>query len=128
MGLSNLVTARFNVAATRDGLASLALTRRQEIDGFIEGLFGGKKTVDLPERAHHGVGVLGEMRALIAGVHNVASDQMKAANVMYIEGTLRQMTELTRIAEHEILEVVLSCTRARRQVLAALPARKPTIH
>ena len=119
---------RLRVAATRDGLATLALTRRQEIDGFIEGLFGGKEAVDLPERAHRGVGVLGEMRALIAGVHNLASNQTKAAKVTDIEGTLRQIGELTKIAEHEIHAVVLSCTLARRQMLAARPARKPTIH
>lgn len=119
---------RLRVAATRDGLATLALTRRQEIDGFIEGLFGGKEAVDLPERAHRGVGVLGEMRALIAGVHNLASNQTKAAKVTDIEGTLRRIGELTKIAEHEIYAVVLSCTLARRQMLAARPARKPTIH
>ena len=119
---------RPKVAATRDGLAALALTRRQEIDGFIEGLFGGKKAVDLPERAHRGVGVLGEMRALVAGVHNVASDQMKAASATHIGGTMRQFGELTKIAETEIHAVVLSCTRARRQMLAAQRARKPTLH
>ena len=119
---------RLKVAPTRAGLAALALTRRQEIDGFIEGLFGGKDAVDLPERANRSLGVLGEMRALIAGVHNLASNQTKAAKVTDIEGTLRQIGELTKIGEHEIHAVVLSCTRARRQMLAARPARKPTIH
>jgi len=119
---------RPNTAATRDGLAALALTRRQEIDGFFKGLFASKDAVELPQRAHSGVGVLREMRALITGIHNVASDQMKAANVTHIEGTLRQFGELTKIAETEIHEVVLSCTRARRQMLVALPAGKPTLH
>jgi hypothetical protein len=105
---------RLKVASTRAGLAALALTRRQEIDGFIEGLLGGKDAVDLPERANRSLGVLGEMRALIAGVHNLASNQTKAAKVTDIEGTLRQIGELTKIGEHEIHAVVLSCTRARR--------------
>lgn len=119
---------RLKVAITRDGLAALTLTRRQEIDGFIEGLFDGKGSVDLPERAQRGVGVLCEMRALIAGAHSAASDKTKAVPVMDIKGTLRQIAELTKIAEHEIHEVVLSCTRARRQMLAALPVRKPALH
>jgi hypothetical protein len=38
------------------------------------------------------------------------------------------MREMTRIAEHEMHAVVLSCKRARRQMLAAMPARKPTLH
>jgi hypothetical protein len=119
---------RLKVAATRDGLAALALTRRQEIDGFIEGVFGGKEAADLPERAHRGVGVLGEMRALMAGIVNMAPDTTKTVTEKDIEVTLRQMTRLTRIAETEIHAVVLSCTRARRQMLAASPARKPTLH
>ena len=48
-----------------------------------------------------------------------------AANVTDIEGTLGQIGELTKIAETEIHAVVLSCTRARRKMLAALPARRP---
>jgi len=119
---------RLKVAATHDGRAALALTRRQEVDGFIEGLFGGKEAVDLPERAHRGVSVLGEMRALMAGIVQMAPDTTITTTEKDIEGTLRQIGELTKIAEHEIHEVVLSCTRARRQMLAAMPARKPTLH
>jgi hypothetical protein len=42
---------RIETAPTREGLAALALMRRQELDGFIEGLFGREEQVDLPERA-----------------------------------------------------------------------------
>ena len=120
--------SRPDVAATREGLATLALIRRQELDGFVEGLFGAEETMDLPERAHRSLGTLGEMRALIAGVLDVATDGNKAATVGDIEGMLRHMREMTRIAEHEMHAVVLSCKRARRDMLASLPARKPTLH
>jgi hypothetical protein len=113
---------RLDVAATREGLATLALIRRQELDGFIEGLFGSQDSVDLPERAHRSLNILGEMRALIVGVLDVATDWNKPATVGDIEGTLRHMREMTRIAEHEMHAVVLSCKRARRQMLAAVPA------
>jgi hypothetical protein len=93
-----------------------------------EGLFGAEEAIDLPERAHRGLGVLGELRALIAGVLDVATDANKAASVGDIKGTLRQMREMTRIAEHEMHEVILSCKRARRDMLVSLPARKPTLH
>jgi hypothetical protein len=119
---------RPRVAATLDGRATLALTRRQEIDGFIEGLFGGEEAIDLPERAHRGVGVLGEMRALMAGIVIMVPDKANAPTEQAIEATMRQIGELTKIAEHEIHEVVLSCTRARRQMLTATTARRPTLH
>jgi hypothetical protein len=35
---------------------------------------------------------------------------------------------MTKIAQDEIHAIVLSCTRARRQMLAVLPATKPTLH
>lgn len=46
---------RTETKATREGIASLALMRRQELDGFIEGLFGREEEVDFPERAHRGL-------------------------------------------------------------------------
>lgn len=119
---------RPGVAASREGLVTLALIRRQELDGFVEGLFGAEEAIDLPERAHRGLGVLGELRALIVGVLDVATDRNKAASANDIKGTLRQMREMTRIAEHEMHEVILSCKRARRHMLVSLPARKPTLH
>jgi hypothetical protein len=119
---------RPDVAASREGLATLALIRRQELDGFVEGLFGPEEAVDLPERAHRGLGVLGELRALIAGVLDVATDGNKAGSVGEIKGTFRHMREMTRIAEHEMHAVVLSCKRARRDMLVSLRARKPTLH
>jgi hypothetical protein len=119
---------RPDVAATREGLATLALIRRQELDGFVEGLFGTEETLDLPERAHRSLNVLGELRSLIAGARDVALDGSKAAGARDIEETLQHMKEMTLIAEHEMHAVVLSCKRARRDMLAALPARKPTLH
>src|SRR5713226_2106175 len=43
---------RFDMPETSKGLHRLALTRRQELDGFVEGLFGTQEHIDLPERAH----------------------------------------------------------------------------
>jgi hypothetical protein len=119
---------RPDVGATREGLATLALIRRQELDGFVEGLFGAEKTLDLPERAHRSLTVLGELRSLIAGVRDVAMDGSKAAGASDIEDTLQHMKEMTRIAENEMHAVVLSSKRARRDMLALLSARQPSEH
>ena len=120
--------SRPDVAATREGLATLALIRRQELDGFVEGLFGAEIAIDLPERAHRSLTVLGELRSLIAGVCDVAMDGSRAAGASDIEDTLQHMKEMTRIAENEMHAVVLSCKRARRDMLASLPARQPSGH
>ena len=119
---------RMEVPATRDGLATLARLRREELEGFVEGLFGDKESLDLPERAHKALGTLAEIRAMLEGAQVLAEDLTKPAASDQIAVTIGHFRELTRIAEHEIHEAVLSCTRARRQMLAAWPARRPVLH
>jgi hypothetical protein len=119
---------RVETVPTREGLAALALMRRQELDGFVEGLFGREEAIDLPERAHRSLDMLGEMRAMFAAVHEVATDLSKPANDKSMETTLKHMREMTKNAEHEMHAVVLSCKRARKQMLDTLPAQKPTLH
>jgi len=119
---------RRDVMATRECLATLAMIRCQELDGFVEGLFGEEETIDLPERAHRGLDTLSEMRALMAAVLHMARDETKAVSNQDIQTSLRNVREMTKIAEHEIHAIVLSCARSRRQMLAVLPATKPTLH
>jgi hypothetical protein len=119
---------RIETEATREGLAALAMLRRQELEGFVEGLFGNEEALDLPERAHRGLGTLREMRALFEGAEAVARDETKPGTVRDMEKTLRLLRQMTRDAERELHAVLLSCARARRQMLASLPAQKPTLH
>jgi len=60
MGLWNRLTAhqdrqqpfrltRFDVPEAREGLEHIAHVRQEEIDGFVEGLFGVAEVIDLPE-------------------------------------------------------------------------------
>ncbi|MGB5083453.1 MAG: hypothetical protein WBO09_02370, partial [Methylocystis silviterrae] len=93
---------RLDAPATREGLSALALMRRQELDGFVAGLFGQETTIDLPERASRGLDALGEMRALMAAVLDMANDETKPASGQDIQATLRNMREMTKIAEHEM--------------------------
>ena len=119
---------RPDVMATREGLATLATIRCQELDGFVEGLFGDEETIGLPERAHRGLETLSEMRALMAAVVQMARDETKAATDQDLQTSLRNVREMTTIAKHEIHAIFFSCARARRLVLAVLPATKPTLH
>ena len=113
---------------TPQNLATLATTRRQELDGFIEGLFNGEDRIDLPERAHVAVGNLSEMRAMMAGIEELVASDAKSESRTELEATFKHLRELTRIMELEIHEAVLSCTRARKHMLESFPAQKPTVH
>ena len=66
---------RVEVKPTSEGLSALALMRRQELDGFVEGLFGDEEVLDLPERANRSLDLLAEMRASVRGRRRVRRHQ-----------------------------------------------------
>jgi len=66
---------RLPVKQTREGLHHYALVRKQEIEGFMDGLFGPHEELDLPESARDAVEVLGEMRATFAGAITLLDDR-----------------------------------------------------
>ena len=107
---------------------SIALMRCQEIDGFIEGLFGRQGTLDLPERANHSLERLEDLRGLFSTIENVAADDKTEGSRKQLETTLKHMQELTLQTEKEMHAVILTCVRARKQFLASLPIERPTLH
>jgi hypothetical protein len=109
-------------------LGRYGLVRLQELDGFIEGLFNGEDVIDLPERAHEAVEHLAEMRAMMAGICELASRDPHADDRTQFDSTFRHLRKLTRIMETEIHEAVLSCTRARRRMIDGILTEKPTVH
>lgn len=119
---------RLNLEPSAENLARFAQVRRQELEGFVEGLFGDQDRIDLPERAHQALGHLGELRAMMAGIEDLVARDVQAESRTELETTFKHVRELTRIMETEIHEAVLSCTRARRQMLEGLPTQKPTMH
>lgn len=119
---------RVPMEPTAANLGHYGRVRLEELDGFFEGLFDGQETVDLPEQAHQAVGDLGELRAMMAGICELVSRDPDVDNPAQLETTFRQLRELTRIMESEIHETVLSCTRARRQMLAGILTARPMVH
>jgi hypothetical protein len=118
---------QLRVPSTIEGLAALSLVRREEIDGFVEGLFGEAEQIDLPESGYRALGELGEIRAMLAGVHELSTrpeknDEGDAA------GLIEKVEQVGVIAEYELHQAVLSCVRARRQLSHALPVTKPVFH
>jgi hypothetical protein len=71
---------RVEVPETREGVGRLALVRRQEVDGFVEGLFGNEGSIALPERAHRALTALSERRAMLEGVRVLVDDPTKPAS------------------------------------------------
>jgi hypothetical protein len=119
---------RPTVTPTRDGLVQLALIRRQELDGFFEGLFAGAEEVDLPAKASGALDTLGELRAIMVGVYDLAIDESKPAPPADIAVTIKHLRDLTLAMEFEINRVVLECTRARRQRLGSISNAGSTRH
>src|SRR3954454_24139088 len=139
MGLWNQLTAhqerkhpfrliRFEVPQTPEVFEHMAGVRREEIEGFVEGLFGSAEALNLPERAHRALSFLSEIRAMLEGVRRLAADSSKPVSAADLAGTLRNVQELTRIAEQEIHAAVLSCARARRSMSERVQTTKPTLH
>jgi hypothetical protein len=119
---------RVEIRETREGLAHIALIRREELDGFVDGLFGKEQSLELPERAHRALDALSELRAIFDGLYELAGNPTKPVTADDIAQTRRHIRELTKVGEREVHEAVLSCTRARRQLLSSLPTAKPTLH
>lgn len=114
--------------ATHDHLLELCRTRTEEIEGFIDGLFGSDESIDLLERAVEGMEHLGEINAMLHGVLGLLENQKQSATDQERAETQRNVEDLTDIAEKEIHAVVLSCVRARRDALGQLGTSRPTMH
>jgi hypothetical protein len=122
---------RTEVAQTRKGLQDFAITRTQEIEGFVDGLFGTAQEVHLPEKAHHAMGVLTELRSMFAGAAALLADPTKPAPADELKALLRNFQKISLIAETEINKTIQSCKRARRrhlEAMAAEPTSKQTFH
>ena len=116
------------VKQTREGVHHYALVRRQEIEGFLDGLFGPHEEMDLPETAHNGLDALGQIRAMLAGAINLLEDAGKPAPADELKGLAENLLALEPIMEQEMNSVILSCTRVRRQLRAEKQPSKPTVH
>ena len=120
---------RMTVTPTPDNLQRVCRTRVEELEGFIDGLFGDEDVIDLPERANEALHHLGEINAMMRGIlDRMERESAPPASEQDVVRILGEVRELSRIAEKELHALVLSCTQARQQVLAAIAVDKPTIH
>ena len=108
-------------------LGRLCRTRTEELEGFIDGLFGAEEVLDLPERAHEAMDNLGEINAMMHGMVECL-ERTSSPSEMDPAQSLTNVRELSRIAEKELHAVVVACTRARQHALSTIGVEKPTIH
>lgn len=119
---------KLNLQPSAANLARFAQVRREELEGFVEGLFSGQDRVDLPETAHQALGHLGELRAMMAGIEDLVARDIQAESRTQLETTFKHVSELTKIMELEIHSAVISCARARRQKLAGEVLPQSSLH
>jgi hypothetical protein len=127
--VSNLFELRrLQLKPTREGVRHYAQVRQQELEGFMDGLFGPNEELDLPESARDAVEVLGELRAMFGGVITLLGDPSKPAASDDLKGLSENLQALATILEKEMNTAILSCVRARREVLPETQRNKPTVH
>jgi hypothetical protein len=119
---------RFNTEPTRQSLAHLAQVRRQELEGFLEGLFGGNESIDLPEKAHEALDVLFHLRDMFGSAANLLDDPSKPAAVDDLKGLLKNFQQMSIIVETEIDRIVLDCERSRKRPSNLVAVDNRTLH
>lgn len=119
---------RFEVLPTRQALHNLALLRAQEIEGFVAGLFGSEdEMLLLPQKAHDALQTLAELYSVFGGTAELLADEEKPAPAEELKALLRNLQQLTIVADELINKAVQSCKRSRSQRLEAMntvPSRR----
>lgn len=113
---------------TPDSLRLLALTRQQEIEGFVEGVFGHHESLDFPESAHHAMQVLQDLRGMFSGVIHLLDNPNPQDDDSSLPGLVTNLNEVSRILEAEMNVAIQSFARARVQGNVSTSMTKPTMH
>ena len=111
---------RFEVVPARQALHDLALLRAQEVEGFVDGLFGPEDEMVLPQKAHEAVQALAELCSMFGGAAELLADEDQPAPAHELKALLRNLQQLTLVADEAINKAVQSCKRARGQRLEAM--------
>lgn len=111
---------RFEVLPTRPALLQLARMRAQELKGFVDGLFGTDDEMLLPQKAHEAIVALAELHAMFDGAAGLLADDTKPAPEQELKGLLRNLQQMTIVADEQINRAVQSCKRSRGQRLETM--------
>lgn len=111
---------RFEVLPTREALLALARMRAQELKGFVDGLFGAEDEMLLPQKAHEAVVALAELHTMFDGAAGLLGDESKPAPEQELKALLRNLQQMTIVADEQINKAVQSCKRSRGQRLETM--------
>jgi len=111
---------RFEVVPARQALHDLALLRAQEVEGFVDGLFGPEDEMTLPQKAHEAVQTLAELCSMFGGAAELLADDEQPAPAHELKALLRNLQQLTLLSDEAINKAVQSCKRARGHQLEAM--------
>lgn len=92
-----------------------ASIRKEELEAFVNGLFGDNEAMDLPESAHEAMGFLRDTLSFFDGYLQLAGEIVSPEQVAESATRLQQ---LTIASEAEIHTVIRSSARARRATLS----------
>jgi len=98
------------------------------LEGFLEWLFGGNESIDLPEKAHEALDVLFHLRDMFGSAANLLDDPSKPAAADDLRGLLKNFEQMSIIVETEINRVVLDCERARKRPSNLVAVDNRTLH
>ncbi len=120
---------RMEAKPDTDDIRRLCRTRTEELEGFIDGLFGDAELMDLPEWANEALDNLGQVHTKTRGIIDLLErESALPASEGDLRGILKEVGELSHIAEKELHAVMLACKRARQQTLSTIAVGKPTVH
>ncbi len=100
-------------AASDAGIRHLVSVRRQEIDGYIKGLFGGLEQVVLPAAADQCLKLLADLRSMLGEVLTLLDGPDKPTDAKAFGELLEHVDRLSAIMQSEINKASLVCVRAR---------------
>jgi len=86
----------------------------------VDGLFGAEEQMLLPQKAHEAVVALAELHAMFDGAAVLLADETKPAPVHELKALLRNLQQMTIVADEQINKAMQSCRRARGQRLETM--------
>jgi hypothetical protein len=113
---------------TRASMVCLAVVRQQELSGFLEGLFAGNESIDLPEIAYRGVDVLFNLRDMFGSAETLLDDSSKPAALEDLKELQKNFQHMSLIAETEINRIVHDCQRSRSRPSNFMASDNRTLH
>ena len=104
---------RGSCSPTMRHMGRYARIRWEEVAGFFDGLCGPDDDLVLPSRANRALDALNEMTPLLEGLAKLSLTRSEKIQHAEVKLMIRQIDELTEIAEKEMNAAIQACGRTR---------------